>query len=152
MDTVKIDKDKAILLTEGVKSTRDTLFFLTPQDEDDRKQARDAKASASKRAANGNPSPTKSKTVGGKVLRNKTRSAAQEEVITSVVAKMAEHQKELHARLQDEGLSKYSEEGGGTGGKEGKGWKKFLSYKGEGALPQEAESLRVRPLMPSPAG
>ena len=107
MDTVKIDKDKAILLTEGVKSTRDTLFFLTPQDEDDRKQARDAKASASKRATNGNPSPTKSKTVGGKVFRNKTCSAAQEEVITSMVAKMAEHQKELHARLQDEGLSKY---------------------------------------------
>jgi nucleosome binding factor SPN SPT16 subunit len=149
---VKIDKDKAILLTEGVKSTRDTLFFLTLQDEDDRKQARDAKASASKCATNGNPSPTKSKTVGGKVLRNKTRSAAQEEVITSVVAKMAEHQKELHARLQDEGLSKYSEEAGGTGGKEGKGGKKFLSYKGEGALRQEAESLRVRPLMSSPAG
>ena len=26
---------------------------------------------------------------------------------------------------------------------EGKGWKKFQSYKGEGALPQEADRLRV---------
>ena len=47
---------------------------------------------------------------------------------------------------------RYSEEAGGTGGKEGKGGKKFLSYKGEGVLRQEAESLRVRPLMSSPAG
>jgi hypothetical protein len=28
-------------------------------------------------------------------------------------------------------------------GKEGKGWKKFLSYKGEGALPSEVDNLRV---------
>jgi hypothetical protein len=58
---VKIDKDKAVLLTEGVKSTRDTLFFLTPPDDGERKQSKDAKASASKRAANGVPSPVKSK-------------------------------------------------------------------------------------------
>jgi hypothetical protein len=148
VDTVRIDKEKATLLTEGVKSTRDTLFFLTPPDEEERKTARDTKVNAAKRAANGNLSPAKNKTVGGKVLRNKTRSAAQEEVIQSVVAKMAEHQKELHGRLQEEGLAKYSEEDEGNSGKEGKGWKKFQSYKGEGALPQEVESLRVRFLMP----
>jgi hypothetical protein len=28
-------------------------------------------------------------------------------------------------------------------GKEGKGWKKFQSYKGDGALPSEVDKLRV---------
>jgi nucleosome binding factor SPN SPT16 subunit len=144
VDTVKIDEDKAVLLTEGVKLTRDTLFFLTPSE--DSRPAKDLKPASAKRAANGNISPTKNKTVGGKVLRNKTRSAAQDELLQSVAAKMAEHQRELHTRLQEEGKAKYSEEGGGSEGKEGKDWKKFQSYKGEGGLPKEVESLRVRVL------
>ena len=141
MDTIKIDHDKAILLTDGVKSTKDTLFFLTPASDGEIKQTKPA---PTKRTANGTASPSKSKTVAGKVLRNKTRSAAQDEVSTTAAAKLAEHQKELHGRLQDEGLAKFSEEGGGTGGKEGKGWKRFQSYKGESALPKEVESMRVR--------
>jgi nucleosome binding factor SPN SPT16 subunit len=40
-------------------------------------------------------------------------------------------------------LNKYSEQGNGGGGKEGKSWKRFQSYKGEAGLPKEAESLRV---------
>jgi predicted ABC-class ATPase len=39
----------------------------------------------------------------------------------SVMAKMVEQQKELRARLEEKGLAKHSEAGGGTGGKEGKG-------------------------------
>lgn len=81
---------------------------------------------------------------GGKVLRNKTRGAAQEEAIQTAAAKIAEHQRELHQRLQDEGLAKHSEGAGGYGRNEGKGWKRFQSYKGEAALPKEAENLRVR--------
>jgi nucleosome binding factor SPN SPT16 subunit len=143
VDTVKIEQEKAILLTEGVKSTKDTLFFLTPTSDAEDKKRKEAKAPPVKRAANGNNSPMKHKTVAGKVLRNKTRSAAQEEVVVTAAAKLAEHQAELHEQLQIEGLAKYSEEGGGGGGKEGKGWKRFQSYKGEVALPKEVESLRV---------
>ena len=86
----------------------------------------------------------KNKTAGGKVLRNKTRSAAQEEAIQSISAKIGDHQKELHHQLQEQGLAKYSEEGDGANGKEGKAWKKFQSYKGEAGLPKEVEGLRVR--------
>jgi hypothetical protein len=85
----------------------------------------------------------KNKTAGGKVLRNKTRSAAQQEVLQTTAAKIHEHQRELHEQLQTNGLAKYSEEGDGTSGKEGKSWKRFQSYKGEAALPKETESLRV---------
>jgi nucleosome binding factor SPN SPT16 subunit len=61
----------------------------------------------------------------------------------TATAKLAEHQRELREKLQADGLQKYSEDGGGAGGKEGKGWKKFQSYKGEGALPPEVDKLRV---------
>jgi nucleosome binding factor SPN SPT16 subunit len=77
-------------------------------------------------------------------LRNKTRSAAQEEVLLSVQAKLAEHQKEMHNQLQIEGLNKYSEEGGVGDGKEGKSWKRFQSYKGEVGLPKEVQGMQVR--------
>ena len=96
MDTAKIDKDKAILLMEGAKWTRDMLFFLM--------RMTNTGASTSKHATNGNPSPTKSKIIGRNVLQNKICSAAHEEVITSAVEKVAENQRELHACLQEEGF------------------------------------------------
>ena len=122
---------------------KDTMFFLN-QEEAESSKAPAKKAPSAKTGANGNASPTKNKVAGSKVLRSKTRSAAQEEVIETMNSKIAEHQKELHAKLHAEGLARFSESGGGTGGKEGKGWKRFQSYKGEAALPREVESLRVR--------
>lgn len=131
-------------MTEGAKSTKDTLFFLNPENEIDVEEDKAPKASKkppAKPLVNG--SPVKNKTVAGKVLRNKTRSAAQEEVLMTAAAKIKEHQQQLHEGLQAAGLAKYSEEGSGGGEKEGKTWKRFQSYKGESALPREVESLRV---------
>ncbi|EGN96171.1 hypothetical protein SERLA73DRAFT_94229 [Serpula lacrymans var. lacrymans S7.3] len=142
VDTVRVGQDKASLLTDGVKSPKDTLFFLNlDNDEEDVKPSKAPKKPPVKPITNG--SPVKNKTVGGKVLRNKTRSAAQEEVLMTTAAKIKEHQVELHAHLQSEGIAKYSEEGGGSSGKEGKGWKRFQSYKGEAALPKEIDNLRI---------
>lgn len=81
--------------------------------------------------------------MGGKVLRNQSRRAVQDEVHTTAVSRLLEHQRALHENLQTDGLQRYSEDGIGHGGKEGKGWKKFQSYKGEGALPAEVDRLRV---------
>jgi len=143
VDTIKVGQEKAILLTDGVKSVKDTLFFETG-DADDSKSSKAPKKPPVKPLTNGNSlSPAKNKTVAGKVLRTKTRSAAQEEVMMSTAAKIKEHQMELHAQLQAEGLAKHSEEGGASGGKEGKGWKRFQSYKGDAALPKETESMKV---------
>ncbi|KAF7796890.1 hypothetical protein EIP86_008075 [Pleurotus ostreatoroseus] len=141
VDTVQVTADKAVCLTYGVKSIKDTMFFLNqPMDQKADKPAK--KAPTTKLGANG-ASPAKNKTAGGKVLRNKTRSAAQEEEIQSSAQKISEHQRELHAKLQHDGLEKYSESGGGLGGKEGKTWKRFQSYKGEAGLPREVESTRI---------
>ncbi|PAV23533.1 FACT complex subunit SPT16 [Pyrrhoderma noxium] len=142
VDTVKIDHEKGICLTDCIKASKDVLFFLnSPSDEEEDKPKSSKKAPA--KPLNGNASPAKHKVAGGKVLRNKTRSAAQEDVILTTVARIAEHQKELHAARQRDGLAKYSEEGQGTGHKEGKGWKRFQSYKGEAGLPREVESLKI---------
>lgn len=138
-----VGADKATCLTTGVKSVKDTLFFLN-QDEAEGQPSKAPAKKAPTAKANGNASPTKHKTAGGKVLRNKTRSAAQEDSVQSMSAKIAEHQRELHGRLHQEGLVRFSESGGGLGGKEGKGWKRFQSYKGEAGLPREVETLRVR--------
>lgn len=118
------------------------MFFLN-QDGDEEVSKPAKKLPTAKPGKNGNASPAKNKTAGGKVLRTKTRSAAQEEVLQSTVNKIAEHQRELHQKLQSEGLARFSEGGGGLAGKEGKTWKRFTSYKGEAALPREVENMRV---------
>lgn len=135
-----MESKRSTLLTDGIKVTKDTLFFLTQGSDEERPKKSERKPPAQSRA---NGSPAKTKTVGGKVLRNGSRRAVQDEVHKTAAAKQIEHQRELHEKLQKEGLSKYSEEGGGAGGKEGKTWKKFQSYKGEGALPTEVDKLRV---------
>lgn len=143
VDTIKVAHEKAILLTDGVKTVKDTLFFET-NDVDEFRSSKAPKKPPVKSLTNGNSlSPAKNKTVAGKVLRTKTRSAAQEEVMMTTAAKIKEHQMELHAQLQAEGVAKHSEDGGGSGGKEGKSWKRFQSYKGEAALPKETESMKV---------
>lgn len=139
-DTIQVGEDKSTILTEGVKSPKDTLFFLNGDSADEKPQKKDRKPPVQPRT---NGTPAKVKTVGGKVLRNQTRRT-QDEVHQTAAAKLAEHQRELHEKIHQEGLAKYSEEGGATSGKEGKGWKKFQSYKGEAALPAEVDKLRVR--------
>ncbi|RDB21018.1 FACT complex subunit SPT16 [Hypsizygus marmoreus] len=138
-DTIRVESNKSILLTEGTRSAKDTLFFLTPDSEEEKPPKSERHPPVIPRS---NGSPQK-KTVAGKVLRNQTRRAVQDEVHMTAAARLAEHQRELHDKLQAEGMQRYTEDGGGTGGKEGKGWKKFQSYKGEGALPPEVERLRI---------
>jgi nucleosome binding factor SPN SPT16 subunit len=137
VDTIKVEDGKSTLLTEGVKLPKDTLFFLTQDSEEDTKPQKKGPTAPLK-----NGSPVKHKTAGTKVLRNQRR-AVQDEVHQSAMAKMIEHQRDLHESLQTRGLARFSEDGGGLAGKEGKGWKKFQSYKGESALPPEVDKLRV---------
>lgn len=141
IDTVKVNKDKAVCLTEGTKSAKDVFFYLT-QDADEVKSKPDKKRAAAG-ASNGRTSPVNGRAVGSKILRNKTRSAAQQDVAMSVAARIADHQRQLHVQLQDEGLKRFAGGGKGSGANEAKGWKRFQSYKGEGGLPKEAELLRI---------
>ena len=76
MDTIRVGKDKSTLLTEGMKSTKDFLFFLTPESDDDKPKKTERKAPTQPRA-NGSPAKL---AVAGKVLRNNNRRAAQDDV------------------------------------------------------------------------
>ena len=140
-DTIKVDGSKSVLLTEGARSTKDTLFFLTPE-EDEKPKKSERKPPVQPKS---NGTPLKSKTVAGKVLRNQRRAKQEED--QSHLQRFIEHQRELHQKVQNDGLERYSHGSGGKGG-EDKTWKKFQSYKGEMALPPEVERLRVscRPL------
>ncbi|KAJ7929292.1 FACT complex subunit SPT16 [Mycena leptocephala] len=123
VDTIKVESNKSVLLTDGARSIKDTMFFLTPEDAEDKPKKKPPVIPRNK-----NGSPPK-KTVAGKVLRNQTRRT-QDEVHQTAAAKLAEHQRELHDQLQAAGVEKYSEEGEGKEGKEGKGWKKFRVTRG----------------------
>ena len=140
VDTIKIEIEKAILLTEGTKSPQAAFFFLTNSSEPEKPQKNGKKAPTIPTA---NGSSLKQKTIAGKVLRNQTRRAVQDEVHQTATVRLIEHQRELHENLQAQGIAKFSENGVGYSGKEGKGWKKFQSYKGDGALPTEVDRLRV---------
>ena len=122
------------------------LFFINSASDDEKREK--SEKSAHKRQPvkpiNGAGSPAKNKVAGGKVLRSKARGSAQEDLVLTTVARIAEHQKELHEQRQRDGLAKYSEDGGGLNSKEGKGWKRFQSYKGEAGLPKEIENMRAR--------
>lgn len=142
-DTVKVDHEKGICLTDCIKAPKDVLFFLNTESANETgKETSKAKKPPAK-PLNGHASPAKHKIAGGKVLRNKTRGAAQEDIIHTTAARIAEHQRELHEQRQKEGLIKFSEEGQGSGNKEGSVWKRFQSYKGEAGLPREVENMRV---------
>ena len=88
--------------------------------------------------------PAESKVVGGKALRQKTRGAQSQQDAQTTQAKIVAHQKELHAKRQADGLARYEAGGGAGAGQEGKGWKRFVSYKGEAGLPEEVKDARVR--------
>lgn len=142
VDTIKIEAGKASVLTQGTKSPQEAFFFLTDDSEDNNKPKHNGKKTSTMQMTNGSPLKQQ-KTVAGKVLRNQTRRAAQDEVHQTATARLIEHQRELHENLQAQGLAKFSENGVGSSGKEGKGWKKFQSYKGDSALPTEIDRLRV---------
>ncbi|KAG5651278.1 hypothetical protein H0H81_009221 [Sphagnurus paluster] len=64
VDTVRIGLEKSILLTEGTRSTKDTLFFLTPESEEEKPKKSERNPPVISRT---NRSPQK-KTVGTKIF------------------------------------------------------------------------------------
>jgi nucleosome binding factor SPN SPT16 subunit len=133
-DTVKVGQERGVCLTDVAKESKDCLFFFQ-QDEPVPKAKSTPKASPKK------PPP---KVVAGKVLRTATRSGGGAEVSQTTRTKIYPHQVELHAKRQAEGLARFESGGGAEAGGHGKEWKRFISYKGEAALPSEVNEPKVR--------
>ncbi|KAG8825408.1 FACT complex subunit spt16 [Serendipita sp. 401] len=130
---------KGVLITSvGLKykdvarESKDCLFFFQ-QDNEEKPKPKSAPKPAS---------PAK-KIAGGKALRTATRSGGGAENVQTVRTKNYPHQVELHAKRQSEGLARYESGGGGGGGAERKTWKRFVSYKGDAALPTEISEPKI---------
>ncbi|ELU40200.1 FACT complex subunit SPT16 [Rhizoctonia solani AG-1 IA] len=138
-DTVKVGQEKAVCLTEGTKATDEDESNSKSKSKSDSPSKNKSKPASAKKNASPN-----GKMVGSKVLRNKTRQqSADQDASASTLARIAAHQKELHAQRQADGLDRFADDEGGNDGKERKTWKRFQSYKGDAALPKEVDSMRV---------
>ncbi|EUC64952.1 SPT16-general chromatin factor (subunit of the heterodimeric FACT complex), putative [Rhizoctonia solani AG-3 Rhs1AP] len=144
-DTVKVGQEKAVCLTEGTKATDEVMFFFQDETNSKSKSKADSPTkSKSKPASAKKVASPNGKLVGSKVLRNKTRQqSADQDVSASTLARITAHQKELHAQRLADGLDRFADDEGDTGGKERKTWKRFQSYKGDAALPKEVDSMRI---------
>ncbi|KAG8901329.1 FACT complex subunit spt16 [Tulasnella sp. 403] len=150
-DTIRVGDDKGVCLSEGMKTFKDVLFSFNDEEPVPKSKSKtngangDAKPSKSKSGGGGSPSKElKGVQAGSKILRAKTRQQFLDpEASTSVLARITEHQKELHAQRQEEGIARFAGEDREGGREDGKAWKKFQSYKGEAALPREAESMKA---------
>ncbi|KAG5220817.1 FACT complex [Salix suchowensis] len=109
VDTVKIEAEKASLLTEGVKSTKDTMFFLNPESADEKPKKPEKKAPAVSRK-NGSP--------------RRRRLLVKSFGITAVTMRPMSYTDNFRPRAWRSTRRRRR-----ASGKEGKGWKKFQSYK-----------------------
>lgn len=126
IDTVKISADGAAhFLTERVKQASEQFFY---QDKDD-EEVEPVERSPKKQNV----------TAGGKVLRNKSNN----QMDVSVANRIRNHQQELAATKQEEGLRKYADDEGEGGHDKGKTFKKFESYKRAELIPTKAQDLKV---------
>ncbi|GAA5845081.1 hypothetical protein JCM5353_007425 [Sporobolomyces roseus] len=131
VDTIQVGKDGSKILSEGMKGKDDVMFYMEEEEKKPSKSAQANKENGSRRK------PAATAVVKSK-LRNENR-----EIDMSAAVRRKQHQKELATRRQEEGLEKYSGEGGGTGGNREKQWRRFESYVKDSQLPDAVSSQKI---------
>ncbi|GAA6038518.1 hypothetical protein NBRC10512_002505 [Rhodotorula toruloides] len=129
IDTIQITKDGGKILSEGMKGKDDVMFYM---EEEDKKLSRSAQKDAHTRRDAAPTAVVKSK------LRNENR-----EIDADAINRHKQHQRELAARRQEEGLDKYSGEGGTGGSNREKQWRRFESYVKDSQLPDAVASRKI---------
>ena len=132
MDTVRVtDKEAAIFTKDAPSDLESTSFFF--KDEEDEPAAKQK--------------PKKDSKIGAVAPKNITSTRLRAERSTNQDAEKEaarrEHQKELHAKKQKEGLERYGEGTGKLNGTEEKKFKRFESYKRDNQLPSKVKDLVV---------
>jgi len=130
-DTLIVTTDAPIVLTESPKDIKHISFFI----KDD--ESEEAKKAAPKRTEK--RGEAKSSSV---FTRDRTRGQGKD-VDDSDEVRRREHQKELHAQKQEEGLARFKDGGGDANGTNGPQIKKFESYKRPSQLPPRVDELKV---------
>jgi nucleosome binding factor SPN SPT16 subunit len=131
-DTVRVSPSEPIVFTGDAPSDLDATSFFFKDDEEPE------------------PTPKKSKkdsTVGAVATKNITKTKLRAERNTNVdegaEAKRREHQKELAAKKQEEGLARFAEATGDQNGAAVKKFKRFESYKRDNQFPPRVRDLAI---------
>lgn len=129
VDTLIVTNDAPIVLTESPKDVKSISFFI-----------KDAESEEEKKPAKKPEKRGEAKSTG--ILRDRTRGQGKEVDETDEIRRR-EHQKELHAQKQAEGLARFKEGDTGANGANGPQIKKFESYKRPSQLPPKVDELRI---------
>ena len=128
VDTVVVTHDAPIVLTDSPKDTKHISFFIKDEEsEEEKKPVKNDKRGEAKSSG---------------VLRDRTRGQGKEVDETDEIRRR-EHQKELHAQKQQEGLARFKEGDAGMNGANGPQVKKFESYKRPSQLPPKINDLKI---------
>jgi nucleosome binding factor SPN SPT16 subunit len=129
VDTLIVTPEGPHILTDSPKDTNAISFYIKDSDSD----------VAPKKAP-----PTRSEKRGEAktTARDRTRGAVKDADESNEQLRR-EHQKELHAQKQREGLARFKEGGGDANGANGPQIKKFESYKRVDQLPPKVKDLRI---------
>ncbi|KAI1344917.1 FACT complex subunit spt-16 [Xylariaceae sp. FL0016] len=131
-DTIRVTKSEPVVFTGDAPTELDATSFFFKDDEEME------------------PTPKKEKKdsrVGAVATKNITSTRLRSERTTQVdedqEKKRKDHQKELAAKKQREGLKRFAEETSGQNGAEVKKFKKFESYKRDNELPSKTKNLEI---------
>lgn len=129
-DTVRVTDNEPLVFTQGCpKDLKEAAFYF--KDEEPEQKPKAAK-----------PAPRAQPSNNTAILKTKLRGE-RKEIDDSAEQRRREHQKELAAQKQAEGLARFSE-GGAVGGDKGKRTiKRFESYKRENQLPMGVSDLKI---------
>ncbi|GAA5982684.1 hypothetical protein JCM11641_002335 [Rhodosporidiobolus odoratus] len=133
IDTVQVGNEGSKVLSEGMKGKDEMMFYLEDEQKKPSKAATNGKSSepTSRRGA----APTA-------VVKSKTRNENRD-LDADALNRRKQHQRELAERRQQDGMEKYSEEGGAQGGSREKQWRRFESYVKESQLPEAVSTQKI---------
>ncbi|KAF8468318.1 FACT complex subunit-domain-containing protein [Kalaharituber pfeilii] len=128
-DTIRVTAGEAIVLTvASPKEHKEVAFFF--KDDEPEPKAKEKKPVAKPPAKN------------VAILKSKLRGD-NKQLDDNAEARRREHQKELAALKQAEGLGRFSEGGAAGNGKEKKALRRFESYKRENQLPTSVSDIKI---------
>ncbi|TPX56909.1 hypothetical protein PhCBS80983_g04205 [Powellomyces hirtus] len=139
-DTVVVTNDTPLVLTD-VKKTLEEISFEFQDEEEEAQVKPEPKAAKASSATR----PTRSSVSTEPTERNERRQLREGNVQARAEneAKRNEHQKQLHAKIHEEGLRKFQNGDEGAAGETQEVFKKFASYKSEAQLPKHVQDMKI---------
>lgn len=135
VDTVRVSQagDAVFVLTNAGSEFDQAVFTFRDDDQEEERKT--------------SSKPKKDSRIGSVAQSNVTKTRLRNERSTNVDAEKEAarraHQKELHAKKQQEGMARFPDETGAMNGVEEKKFKKFESYKRDNQFPSKVENLIV---------